>query len=174
MALWTPNAQNVSKDFVIHFVSVAKFSRRLQKKHFYSIIWWIIITDISIGNECNGLFFVPTEEEERLEDHEDTTLLDRCANLIYDIRKNLLACVTSFDKEVSELLMTLQLIHPPNVSRIASIDHLITFRGYVLMHSPQTLSTSAIDRFIGIRQQFIDKVCGVDITQYRYVATNYV
>ena len=74
------------------------------------------------------------------------------------MRHELSFSLTQFDKEISELLMTLQLVHPPNVSRIRSIDDLITFRGYVLVQSALVLSTTSIDHFIDIHQKFVDKV----------------
>lgn len=89
---------------------------------------------------------------------EDNVLTERCADLISDIRCSLSTSLTQFDKEISELLMTLQLIHPANVTKITSIEDLNIFRGYVLTNPTQTLTTISIDHFLDLRKQFIDQV----------------
>ena len=105
------------------------------------------------------LLILNTEgEEEITTKQEDSALFNRCSTLLFDMRHELSFSLTQFDKEISELLMTLQLVHPPNVSRIRSIDDLITFRGYVLVQSALVLSTTSIDHFIDIHQKFVDKV----------------
>ncbi|XP_067932908.1 uncharacterized protein [Watersipora subatra] len=102
-------------------------------------------------------------EERSMKEEENSQFIDNCVQLIEDMRCDLSSSLAEFDKEVSELLMTLQLVHPPTFTRISTMEDFVTFKGYVSMHTPRILSTASIDHFLDLHQQFVDK-----ITSLRY------
>ncbi|KAF6028334.1 hypothetical protein EB796_013359 [Bugula neritina] len=82
-------------------------------------------------------------------------IIQDCCKLITNAREVLVACLSRFRLSTSNLLMTLQLVHPPTVSKIYTIDDLYMFRGY--MEQTPT-STASLNHFIGVHQQFVEKI----------------
>lgn len=79
--------------------------------------------------------------------------------MVADTVSHLQSHMAGFDAQVSDFLMTLQLVHPPNITRIANIDDLKLFRqSLVRSMERSTLSTDSINSFLCIHQEFVDKV----------------
>ena len=105
------------------------------------------------------VFFVTDTDEVFGEDNvwHDTLVL--CGHMVADTVSHLQARMRSFDPHVSEFLMTLQRVHPPNITRVSNIEDLKLFRESLLRSAEHnTLSAETINAFINIHSDFISKV----------------
>lgn len=87
---------------------------------------------------------------------EDLSLLRRCADMTENIIVLMRETLTEFNKSISDLLLTLQLIHPVDVTKICTIKDLLKFQS--LANSSSTLSAHPINQLINLHQFFCDKV----------------
>lgn len=82
--------------------------------------------------------------------------------------------LSQFDPDISEFLMTLQLIHPPNVTRISTIADLEAFREHLKMSNNGTLSASTMDKYLRMHSFFCDKVSCDDYSVLTHIFTNLI